>query len=106
LHAAHVHDLVELASSSSEAERSKPDPDIVVAAAQKAGLPREMLVLIGDTPYDIEAAGRAGIRAVAFRCGGWDDAHLGGAVAVYDGPGDLLRNYDESPFGRARHRAS
>ena len=42
--------------------------------------------MIGDTPYDIEAATRAGVETIAFRCGGWKDADLRGAVAIYDGP--------------------
>jgi phosphoglycolate phosphatase-like HAD superfamily hydrolase len=54
--------------------------------------------MIGDTPYDVEAADRAGIRTVAFRCGGWDDHALRGAIAIYDGPWDLLAKLDESPL--------
>jgi phosphoglycolate phosphatase-like HAD superfamily hydrolase len=56
--------------------------------------------MLGDTPYDIEAAQRAGVRTIAVRCGGWwaDDA-LGGAVAIYDDPAELVREYDASPLG-------
>ncbi len=106
LHIAGVHDLIAEATTSSDAAHSKPDPDIVAAAARKADLPSELLVMLGDTPYDVEAAARAGIRAVGLRCGGWNDADLGGAVAVYDGPADLLSRYEQSPFGRARIDAS
>jgi HAD superfamily hydrolase (TIGR01509 family) len=106
LHLADAHDLIAEAATSSDAAHSKPDPDIVVAAARKAALPPELLVMLGDTPYDVEAAARAGIRAVGLRCGGWSDADLGGAVAVYDDPADLLARYDASPFGRARLDAS
>jgi phosphoglycolate phosphatase-like HAD superfamily hydrolase len=56
--------------------------------------------MIGDTPYDVEAATRAGVRAIAFRSGGWDDASLKGAVQIYDGPADLLAHYDASLLGR------
>jgi hypothetical protein len=42
------------------------------------------------------------VKTVAFRCGGWDDEGLAGAVAIYDGPADLLRRFDESPFARRR----
>jgi phosphoglycolate phosphatase-like HAD superfamily hydrolase len=52
--------------------------------------------MIGDTPYDIAAAQRAGVRAIAFRCGGWNDADLKGAIEIYDGPWDLLARVDES----------
>ena len=52
--------------------------------------------MIGDTPYDIEAATAAGVRCIAFRCGGWSDNDLTGAVAIYDGPWDLLARFDDS----------
>jgi phosphoglycolate phosphatase-like HAD superfamily hydrolase len=48
----------------------------------------------------VEAAGRAGVAAIAFRCGGWRDDDLRGAIAVYDGPWELLARLDESPIGR------
>jgi len=54
--------------------------------------------MIGDTPYDIEAAAAAGVKSIAFRTGGWPDSKLGGAVAIYDGPWDLLRALD-TPAG-------
>ena len=62
----------------------------------KAGVDASDAVMVGDTPYDIEAATRAGVRAIAFRCGGWSDAALDGATAIYDGPWDLLARLDES----------
>ena len=96
-----VADLIEAASSSDDAERSKPDPDIVQAALRKARRPASHSALLGDTPYDVEAAARAQVPAVALRCGGWTDFGLRGALAVYDNPADLLAHYDESPFGRA-----
>jgi len=61
--------------------------------------------MIGDTPYDVEAATRAGTPAIAFRCGGWDDAHLKGALAVYDGPADLLARFADSPLTRRSRSA-
>jgi HAD superfamily hydrolase (TIGR01509 family) len=100
LRAAGVEDLLREKTSSDDAERSKPDPDIVEAAIRKSGLPKEALVMIGDTPYDVEAARRAGIDVVAVRCGGWTDADLAGAAAVYDDPADLLARLDESPLAR------
>jgi HAD superfamily hydrolase (TIGR01509 family) len=86
------------ATSSDDAERSKPDGDIVAAALHKARCAPHESLMLGDTPYDIEAASAAGVRAVALRSGGWSDADLRGAVAIYDDAADLLARYDASPF--------
>jgi HAD superfamily hydrolase (TIGR01549 family) len=96
-----IQDLIEEKTSSSDAEESKPDPDIVQAALKSADARPEEALMLGDTPYDVEASGRAGVRCVALRCGGWGDAELGDAVAVYDDPADLLARYDDSPFARS-----
>ena len=100
LKAAEVDDLMQERATSSNAKRSKPDPDIVEAAIDESGVPASKAVMIGDTPYDVEAATRAGVRAIAFRSGGWDDASLKGAAQIYDGPADLLAHYDASLLGR------
>ncbi len=100
LEQAGVADLVQDATSSDDAEESKPDPDIVLAALGRAGYPAPQVLMLGDTPYDVEAARRAGVGVVALRCGGWSDADLRGALAVYEHPQDLLDNFDDSPFGR------
>jgi phosphoglycolate phosphatase-like HAD superfamily hydrolase len=84
------------ATSSDDADESKPDPDIVHAALEQAKTSADQAVMIGDTPYDLEAARRAGVRAIAFRCGGWADEDLRDAEAIYDGPADLLANLDTS----------
>ena len=55
-------------------------------------------IMIGDTPYDIEAASRAGLATIAFRCGGWDDAALDGSIAIYDDPRQLLEVVYKSPL--------
>lgn len=89
-------------TSSDDADASKPDPDIVLAAVGQADVPATEAVMIGDTPYDIEAATRAGVPCIAFRSGGWGDGDLGGAIAVYDGPADLLAHLDDSPLGAPR----
>ncbi|HUR34611.1 MAG TPA: HAD family hydrolase [Vicinamibacterales bacterium] len=92
--------LMDASTSSDDAESSKPDPDIIHAALKRAGATAAEAVMIGDTPYDVEAARRAGLAVIAFRCGGWRDEDLTGAVAIYDGPWDLLRRLAESPLGR------
>jgi len=93
-----VADLIETATSSDDADRSKPDPDIVRAALDRAKASPDEAVMIGDTPYDIAAATRAGVDCIAVRCGGWMDADLTGAIATYDGPWDLLAALDHSPL--------
>jgi len=86
------------ATNASDAAHSKPDPDIVDAALKKAGVATAAALFLGDTPYDIEAARKAGVRTVAVRSGGWDDEGLIGAVAVYDDTAHILRDYESSPF--------
>ncbi len=93
-------ELVQASTSSDDADNSKPDPDIVHAALGRIRLPAAEVVLLGDTPYDVEAGKRAGVAVIALRCGGWGDADLAGAIAVYDSPADLLEHFDESPCAR------
>jgi HAD superfamily hydrolase (TIGR01509 family) len=99
LRAAEVADLMEEKATSEDAESSKPDPDIVRAAIKKSELSTGQLLMIGDTPYDVEAATRAGVPIIVFRSGGWLDDKLVGASAIYDGPADLLAGYNTSPIG-------
>lgn len=99
LEKAGVADLIDACATSSDVDASKPDPDIVEAALSLAGRPADRTLMLGDTPYDVEAATGAGVAIVAVRTGGWDDASLRGALAIYDAPDDLLARYAESPFG-------
>jgi HAD superfamily hydrolase (TIGR01509 family) len=98
LRIAGAESLLDDSTSSDDAEESKPDPDIVHAALQRANAPAADAVMIGDTPYDVAAAARAGVQTIAFRCGGWSDEDLKGAIAVYDGPWDLLERLEASPL--------
>jgi HAD superfamily hydrolase (TIGR01509 family) len=91
-------DLIKGKTSSDDVSHSKPDPDIVQAALGEAHLPPTQVVMLGDTPYDIEAAGRSHVGVIAFRCGGWGDPDLEGALAIYEDPADLLAHYDTSPL--------
>ena len=100
LHAAHIDDLIERETSSSDANASKPDPDILEAAIRKSNLDRRELVMLGDTPYDVEAALRAGVRIIALRCGRHSDDDLMGAVEIYDDPRDLLLHFERSILSR------
>ena len=105
LQRAGVSDLVEARTSSDDADESKPDPDIVEAALGRARAPREAAIMIGDTPYDAEAARRAGIGFVGVESGGWPREALTGALEVYAAPADLYANYEESIFSRLRDRS-
>jgi HAD superfamily hydrolase (TIGR01509 family) len=87
---ARIRPFFSAATTTEDAEASKPAPDIVFAALRKAGVAAERAVFIGDTPYDVEAGTAAGVRVVALRCGGWDDDGLRGAAEIYDDPSDLL----------------
>ncbi len=100
LERAQAHSLLDDETSSDDADESKPAPDIVEAALKRANAAPDQAIMVGDTPYDIEAAQRAGVATIAFRSGGWDDADLSGAIAIYDGPWDLLAQLDQSPLGR------
>lgn len=98
---ADLHDLVDDHTSAGEVDSSKPDPDIVHAALAKAGVSATDAVFLGDTPYDIEAAAKAGVPCVAVRCGGWwSDDELAQAVAIYDDPADIIERWMDSPFSR------
>lgn len=100
LEQAGIDDILKKATSADDAEESKPAPDIVEAALKKAGVGPEQAVMIGDTPYDIAAATRAGVPIIALRCGGWQDDDLRGAVELYDDPADLLARYSASILGK------
>ncbi len=98
LKAAKVDDLLEDSTTSADADHSKPAPDIIEAALEKLGVPPEHAVMIGDTPYDVEAAARAKIGLIGMRSGGFSDQDLEGAIAIYDNPADLLARYETSPL--------
>ena len=99
LHTAGVADQIDEMTTSDDAAHSKPDADIVERALEKAGVAPQDAIYVGDTPYDVEGARRSGVAAIALRCGGWDDAALSGAAALYDDPADLLERFNTSPFG-------
>ena len=79
-----------------DVEASKPEPDLVRAALDKAGT--EDAVMIGDTPWDIEAARRAGIETICVITGGFSEQELreAGAAAVYESVEDLRRDLENT----------
>jgi HAD superfamily hydrolase (TIGR01509 family) len=95
LEVAQVKDLLPLRTGADDAANSKPDPDIVQAALKRAHAKPEQAIMVGDTPYDLEAAQRAGVEFVGVRSGGWEDADLRGARAVYRDVAEMAARFDE-----------
>jgi HAD superfamily hydrolase (TIGR01509 family) len=102
LEIAGIADLLHAQTSSDDAKRSKPDPDIVLAAMQRVGADPSTTVMLGDTPYDVESAQRAGIAIVGVESGGWSPDDLKSAVEVHPGVADLCARYGESIYARLR----
>ena len=95
---ANIEDLVEKSTSADDAKASKPEPDIFQAALKLLGDPNaENVLVIGDTPYDAEAAGKANLKTIGVLCGGFaeEDLEKAGCAAIYENPADLLKNYDK-----------
>ena len=93
-----MEDLIEEETSASDTSKAKPHPDIFQATLKHLGLPPEKCMALGDTPYDAEAAGKAGIRTIGVETGGWshEDLYAAGCVAVYESVADLLEHFDDS----------
>lgn len=85
-----IEATIDVAAHGDDAASSKPAPDIVIAALEKAELDASCAVLLGDTPYEVEAATAADVAAIALRRGGRSDDDLRGSVEIYDDPAALL----------------
>lgn len=98
-----VGSVIDLRTTSDDSERSKPYPDIFAAAMQRLGIESSReAVIIGDSPFDAEAAGRLTVPCIGVRCGGFSDEDLrrGGCVELFDDPADLLARYEQSSLAR------
>ncbi len=98
-----IEQLVDAYTTADSVEHSKPCPDIFAAALAKlAPLGADEVLVVGDSPYDMEAAKRVGIRSIGFRSGGFPDEALieAGAAELYEGPEDLLANLETSLISR------
>ncbi len=97
---AKIGDLEIAASAADNVEHSKPHPDIFQSTLERTGAQAEHAIVVGDTPYDAQAARRAGIRAIGMLSGGWTENELrqAGCIAIYAGPSDLLAGYSKSPL--------
>ena len=87
-------------TTSADVEATKPEPDLVKAALEKAGAEPGDAVMLGDTPWDCEAAKRAGVETVALMTGGFSEQELtdAGAVNVFESLPDLLERIEETPL--------
>jgi len=96
-----VRDIVAATTSADDVENTKPAPDIFASALKKlAPLGAGEVIVVGDTPYDIEAAGKCGIAAIGLLSGKFAEGSLreAGAVAVYEDVAALLADYSGSPL--------
>ncbi|MDQ1739874.1 MAG: hypothetical protein QOE53_1526, partial [Pseudonocardiales bacterium] len=95
-----LDDVIDAATSSADADSSKPNPDIVLVALDKAGLQPRNAVFVGDAVWDVHASAKAGLRSVGLESGGTSAAELleAGAVRTYRDPADLLAHFAGSPL--------
>ena len=106
---ARITDLVEEETSADDAEKSKPHPDIFEAALAALGdVEASEAIVIGDTPYDSQAAGKIKLRTIGVLCGGFPEEELraAGCTDIFRDPADLLARYDASPLAQSSNAAT
>jgi HAD superfamily hydrolase (TIGR01509 family) len=94
-----ARELADAWTTKDDVDATKPEPDLVLAALEKAGT--ESAVMVGDTGWDIEAAAKAGVETVCVITGGWSEQELreAGAKAVFESVNELRERLDETPLG-------
>jgi HAD superfamily hydrolase (TIGR01509 family) len=97
-----IEDPIDEETSADDAAKSKPHPDIFKAALDRLGVAASEAIVVGDSPYDAQAAGKIGLRTIGVLCGGFPPADLrqAGCIAIYRDPADLLRRFDPSVLVR------
>jgi phosphoglycolate phosphatase-like HAD superfamily hydrolase len=98
-----IKDLIQDETSADDVERSKPHPDIFqVALKRLAEISAQEVFVVGDTPYDAEAASKIHLRTIGFLSGGFPEAALrqAGCIKIYQGAADLLADYEDSPIAQ------
>jgi len=95
-----ARELVDGWTTSADVESTKPDPDLVAAAREKAG--GGEAVMLGDSTWDCIAAARCNVPTVGLLTGGFSEEELleAGASCVYDSIGALIERLDDTPLGR------
>jgi phosphoglycolate phosphatase-like HAD superfamily hydrolase len=104
LEIAGIAELIDAKARPPKPEASKPDPATIEVALSRVDVDRSRVVLIGDTPYDVQAGRAAHVDVLGMTTGGYSVEGLAGAVAVYRGPADLLAHWAESPLGNGPQR--
>ena len=96
-------DAIDHVTSSEDVEQAKPEPDLVQVALDRAGVDASHALFLGDTVWDVEAAGRADVKCIGVLSGGVSEADLraAGAIEVYPDVATLLRELDSSALGKA-----
>jgi HAD superfamily hydrolase (TIGR01509 family) len=87
-------------TTSADVESTKPQPDLVNAALERAGDGSGEGVMVGDTPWDVKAAASAGVETLVVRTGGFgeDELRESGAAAVFESVAELGERLDETPL--------
>jgi HAD superfamily hydrolase (TIGR01509 family) len=95
-----ARDLADDWTTSADVEATKPAPDLVHAALDKAGTDPSDAVMVGDTPWDVKAAGKAEVGTIAVLTGGFAPEELtdAGAVAVFESVAELCEKLDDTPL--------
>ncbi len=95
-----ARELTDEWTSSADVEATKPEPDLVKSALEKVGNSHREAVMVGDTPWDIEAAKRAGVPTLAVRTGGFgvDELREAGALDIFESVAELGSRLDQTPL--------
>lgn len=93
-----ARELPDAWTTKDDVDATKPEPDLVHAALEKAGTTDA--VMVGDTAWDVEAARKAGLETICVMTGGWSKQELldAGAAAVYESIGELRENLERAPL--------
>jgi HAD superfamily hydrolase (TIGR01509 family) len=93
-----ARELADAWTTKDDVEATKPEPDLIVAALEKAQT--ESAVMVGDTPWDVKAASRAGVETLCVITGGWSKQELreAGAIAVFESVHELRQRLEETPL--------
>jgi HAD superfamily hydrolase (TIGR01509 family) len=95
-----ARELADAWTTSADVDATKPKPDLVVAALERVGGSAEDAVMVGDTPWDVQAAHGAGVETIGVLSGGFAAAELrdAGALDVFESVGELRSKLDQTPL--------